>query len=398
MSNRSFCTSSAFRLGALASSHLVVDMFGSILPGIVPAALEHFQIDLGMGIYVMTTIAVGCNLLQIPVARLDRSKRTPRLLILGAFLAGMIMLLGYLPRTTPTILLCLLMLVVSTGVALVHPFGLRGVQNLSDISTTISTPSFMTGGFLGASLGPLLAAVLVTHFGLRGLLWLAIPLALLLLALFAARIELAPDSGPATATPGKPSQTGPASPWGFVGLMLIAIFINTGSTIINQLMPTTLQTVHDFSSTFGGASLTLFGAGSAIGSMTIGYLAKKYPPKWFVIGGMLIGVPSTILYFLCMGHAWACVLVFFAGLTVSSGYPLLVALARNVNDGPALSTRLALLVGGSWGIAGLAFLGIGQLAHHCIGLGAAMHTAWICYALALLSAIFLCQPSSVPRH
>ena len=49
-----------------------------------------------------------------------------------------------------------------------------------------------------------------------------------------------------------------------------------------------------------------------------------------------------------------------------------------------MSTRMGLIVGGSWGIAGIVLLGIGQLAAR-FGLAPVMHLSWVFYLLALLT-------------
>ena len=47
---------------------------------------------------------------------------------------------------------------------------------------------------------------------------------------------------------------------------------------------------------------------------------------------------------------------------------------------------MALIVGGTWGMAGIMLLPIGQLAYR-IGLAPVMHLSWICYLLTLIAAL-----------
>ena len=111
---------------ALASAHFMADMMGGLLPGFLPVALKYFHLDLGMGVFILTSMSIGCNMMQIPVALLDRSTRNPRLISIGLLMAGLILLLGTLPSSTPVPILCLIMLTVGAGVAIVHPAGLQG--------------------------------------------------------------------------------------------------------------------------------------------------------------------------------------------------------------------------------------------------------------------------------
>ena len=374
--------SSGAQMSALASAHFMADMMGGLLPGFLPVALTYFHLDLGMGVFILTSMSIGCNMMQIPVAYLDRETRNPRLIGIGLLMASLILLLGALPPSTPVFVLCVVMLTVGAGIAIVHPAGLRGVQNISSIAPTVSTPTFMTGGFLGACIGPWLSAVLVGHYGLKGLFFLIPVLILLLGALRLSHVRLAMDH-PGTAG-AKHSSEDSAAPWSFRSLLLIAFFMNTATTTIQMLLPTQLNML-GFSLSFGGFSAMLFGIGSATGSICMGILAKKYPVRRFVLFPLLAGVPLVFAYFRLLQNSAACVLILFAGLTASSCYPLLVALSRNAPSGPGLGARMALIVGGTWGFAGVFFLGIGQFAAYS-GIGLAMHATWIFYLLALITA------------
>ncbi len=374
--------SSGAQMTALASAHFMADMMGGLLPGFLPVALKYFHLDLGMGVFILTSMSIGCNMMQIPVALLDRNTRNPRLISIGLLMAGLILLLGALPSSTPVPVLCLIMLTVGAGVAIVHPAGLRGIQNIGRIAPTVSTPAFMTGGFLGSCIGPWLSATLVGGHGLKGLFWLIPFIAVLLIALRVSHVRLALDR-PA----GKDAKNAEdlSAPWSFRSLLVIAFFLNTGTVTIQMLLPTLLNKL-GFPLSFGGFSAMMFGIGSATGSIAIGFLVKKYKPQWFIFGGLLFGVPAVAVYFSILQNSAACLLVLFAGLLASSGYPLLVALSRNAPNGPGLSSRMALIVGGTWGFAGVFFLGIGQFGAH-FGIERAMHASWIFYLLALIAAV-----------
>lgn len=367
---------------ALASAHFMADMMGGLLPGFLPVALKYFHLDLGMGVFILTSMSIGCNMMQIPVALLDRSTRNPRLISIGLLMAGLILLLGTLPSSTPVPILCLIMLTVGAGVAIVHPAGLRGVQNIGRIAPTVSTPTFMTGGFLGSCIGPWLSATLVGGYGLKGLFWLIPLIVFLLIALRISHVRLALDR---PASKDAKSTEDLSAPWSFRSLLVIAFFMNTGTVTIQMLLPTVLNELN-FPLSFGGFSAMMFGIGSASGSIAIGFLVKKYKPQWFIFTGLLLGVPAIAIYFLTLKDVAACLLILLSGLLASSGYPLLVALSRNAPNGPGLSSRMALIVGGTWGFAGVFFLGIGQFGAR-FGVGYAMHASWIFYLLALITAV-----------
>ena len=184
---------SGTQIASLSAAHFMVDMLGGLLPGFLPIALVHFHINLGMGVIILTSMSIGCNIMQIPASMLGRETRKPWLLTLGLLMAGLIVLLAAMPPTTPVFVLCILMVIVGSGIAIVHPHGLRGTQHIGKIAPSVTTPTFMTGGFLGSAVGPWISALLVGHFGLKGLYWLIPPILLIILSLRLSNVKLAPD-------------------------------------------------------------------------------------------------------------------------------------------------------------------------------------------------------------
>ncbi len=380
---------SGTQIASLSAAHFMVDMLGGLLPGFLPIALVHFHINLGMGVIILTSMSIGCNIMQIPASMLGRETRKPWLLTLGLLMAGLIVLLAAMPPTTPVFVLCILMVIVGSGIAIVHPHGLRGTQHIGKIAPSVTTPTFMTGGFLGSAVGPWISALLVGHFGLKGLYWLIPPILLIILSLRLSNVKLAPDDAQphakaqkAEVPEGTPVQT---VPWSFRNLCLIATLLNTGTLTIQALLPSYLNTL-DFGLPFGGFSAMLFGIGSAIGSITIGFLVRKHSCTPFVLNGLAFGIPTLLVYFLVARYPASCLLIMLGGMLASSCYPLLVSMSRDADGTLPMSARMGLIVGGTWGIAGVGLLVIGQAASH-FGLAPIMHLSWIFYTLTLLAAL-----------
>ena len=129
----------------------------------------------------------------------------------------------------------------------------------------------------------------------------------------------------------------------------------------------------------------IFGLGSSSGSLIIGYLVRKRSCTPFILGGLVLGIPTTFAYFMLATHTWALILLFASGLLTSALFPIFVSLAKNAESKIALSTKMGLIVGGTWGIAALALLPIGQLAKQ-YGLTETMPLAYLFYTLALITA------------
>jgi len=98
-----------------------------------------------------------------------------------------------------------------------------------------------------------------------------------------------------------------------------------------------------------------------------------------------VGFHIVKLYLLLCGNAPAAGLLFPAGFALASGFPQLVALTRSAPSRFTLSTRLAMMVGGTWGAAGIAFLLMGKIAARN-GLRTALFCGVLCYAGSLALA------------
>ncbi|UKI30861.1 MAG: hypothetical protein L6W00_23760 [Lentisphaeria bacterium] len=88
------------------------------------------------------------------------------------------------------------------------------------------------------------------------------------------------------------------------------------------------------------------------------------------------------------GSASALPLLFLAGALVGAGFPQLVVLARTAPNGPSLGARMGLIVGGTWGVAGLLLLGVGFLADR-IGIQSALFVSPAAFLAVLLITLRL---------
>ncbi|MCQ2352688.1 MAG: MFS transporter [Victivallaceae bacterium] len=381
MSDRSIA---ATRFFALAASHFSADFFSAVLPGILPAALLYFHLDLGYGVILLSAIGIGANLLQIPASAIDRDKSSPRLLVFGILLASAVLILPFLPEKTRFWHLALLLFLAGSGIALVHPLGLRGVHALP-FSVKVSVPLFMTCGFFGAAVAPWTASLLVTFCGMKGLLFLFVPVALIVLLLLGSRLKLQiPEENRIR------QENAETTPWRFGALFFFALFLNCGTAVFTGLLPTML---HQFGYTlaFGGFCNTLFGVGSSVGSILLGIGARRFAPPKMILPGMVIGILLGMLYLESAElSVWAAFCIPLLGLLLSAPYPLLVALSVSAPGRFSSTLRSGLIVGGTWGIAGVMLLPAGQIAER-VSLSAALATGLGCYVIAFGVAALTCR-------
>ena len=354
-------------MSALASVHFLIDMFPSMLPAILPAVLTQFHLSLSRGGLVMAAMYITCNALQPLVGHVRADKRQPLLLHFGLLLGSAICLLGVIPRAGDWAFALLLLLAVISGVgiAIVHPESLRAVHRLKRIDAAPSTAVFMAGGFFGYAAGGIVSAWLVERFGFGGLYPLTLCPLIGIVMVLGLRIRLSVEHNG-----GSENRTGTArrnQSAGINGLpfwliMVMAMPAAVSTTILSTLVPTALSEL-GFKLTFGGLSMTLFGLGGALGSFAWAHIARKKGELKCSVVALFLAVPFLLAYLALMNRKPAMWVLFGAGFCTVSAYILMITLSRYAK-GLTLGQRMGLIVGGTWALAYVIFMGLLLAAEH----------------------------------
>ncbi len=336
---------------ALASVHFLIDVFASMLPAILPAIRDEFSLSLSLGGLVLVTLQMTCNGIQPLIGHMRAGKRSPLFLYIGPVLGAGICLLGVLPRGAGAFAAMILLAIVSgSGIAIVHPEGLRAVHKLKRIHPATSTAVFMAGGFLGFASGGAISAYLVSRFGLRGLYPLVfLPvIGILLIRFLKVRLAVEQDA------PGKNRNRTVSDRLPFRLIMAMAMPAAVSTTVLASLLPTALDEL-GFELTFGGYSTTMFGLGGAVGSFVWAGLAHKKGELKITIITLFLTVPLLILYLVLIDKRMAIWLLFGAGFCAVAAYILMVTLSRHAT-GLNLGRRMGFIVGGTWALANIVLI------------------------------------------
>ncbi len=347
------------QLLVLAGVHFLIDTFASMLPAILPALRAEFALSLSLGGIVLGVLHMTSNGIQPLTGHMRANKRKPLFLHLGLILAASICLLGVLPRGGGAFGGMILLAVVSgCGIAIVHPEGLRAVHRLKRIAPAVSTAVFMAGGFLGYASGGAVSAFLVSCFGLQGLYPLVLcPIIGIVMVMFL-KVRLAVE---AKAHNENKAQTEEGRlPFWLIMAMAMPAAIST--TVLTLLLPTVLNEL-GFTLTFGGLSTTTFGLGGAAGSFVWAYVAHKKGELRCSIAALFLVIPFLVAYLALMNSRMAIWILFGAGFCAISAYILMITLSRHAT-GPTLGQRMGLMVGGTWALANIVFMGLLPAAEH----------------------------------
>lgn len=389
------------RLSLLTAIHFTVDMLSGTLPGFLPALRREYALSLVTGTVLLTICSFSSNGVQLWAGTLRKSAKRPMLVQLGLVLSCCICFAGLAPHDGPALFLSVLVLVLGVGVAFAHPEGLRGICAIPEnsVSPAVATSLFMLAGFSGYATGPLVGGLLVQNFGFSGLYFLLIPAAALLWLFHRARVPLALDGDDARKRERRPAQKTAAAASGpvisFNRIFLLAVLINSGCGIMQGLLPSYLAD-YGFSLGFGGLSGTLFGLGAGTGAFVTSFVIRRVPVLNCLKIEIAAGIPLLIAYLALAGNAGAAFLAAPAGFLVGAGFPQLVVLSRTAPGNLALGARMGMIVGGSWGIAGIALLLAGFVGKY-INLKTAMFLAPLCFAAAL-AMLFILGKRNRRRH
>ena len=373
------------QLIVLSSVHFLVDMFGNMLPAILPEIRQYFSLSLSLGSFILFSLMLTANGVQMLTGHMRPKKTQPLFLHVGLVLAAGICLMAVAPRSGVGVALVIGLGIVSgCGIAVAHPEGLRAVHVIDRISPRLSTAVFMTSGFLGFASGGAIASLLVKAHGLRGLYPLALcPVAgILAVLLTKVRLSVEDDTEKAASEAG----AAPTTALPFWRVLLAGLPAGTATTIVLFLLPTYLDEL-GFDLSFRGLSAAMFGWGGTVGPFIWALAARKKGDLPCAFYAFLVSVPFMILYLVFVRHAAAVWLLFGVGFCSMSAYILTITLARQAS-GLNLGQRMAFIVGGTWGIADVVFLAFVPIADR-LGTGFVLKLMPVGYVLSTVLTLSL---------
>lgn len=337
----------------LAWLHAVNDLFSNFLTPLLPKLMAHFGVGLGTVGLLVSVYSLTGSLFQ-PLAGLVADRMDRRVLaalgpVLVAFGMGSV---GLWPRFE---VLLLVLGLAGLGSALFHASGASLVGEYAPKHRKGFWLSFFgSAGYLGLSLGPLVALFAVGAWGLKGLLWLT-PLALLP-ALFLLRL-------PPVRQQGRPAGFGDflrvfrgdvARLWGMATLRSL-VFMSFSTTLPYWFAQRGL------SDGYTALSLSLYSFSATLGAFLGGTLSDRWGRRAVLVGTLSFGLPLYLgLLFFPPENPLYLLLLAVTGALMNAGIPVAVVMAQELEP-TQTATVSGLLMGFTWGFAGLFYAPIGHL-------------------------------------
>lgn len=381
-------------LWALAISHLLNDTVQSLLPAIYPVLKDSFRLTYTQVGQITLTFQITASILQPFVGLFTDRYPKPFSLATGMVLSLIGLVLLSQAESYERILLAAA--TVGAGSAIFHPEASRVARMASGGKHGFAQSLFQVGGNLGSSLGPPLAAIVVTRFGQPSILaFTCLALAGFVILLGVGRwyrdhlAERKARPAPAAA----PVARLPAGRVAFAIAILVMLIFSKYFYLVSLSNYFTFYLIDRFGLSNGQALWCLFAflfavaAGTFIGG-PIGDRIGRKPVIWISILGVApfslllphVNLPLTIVLAVC------------AGIILASAFSAILVYAQELVPG-RVGLIAGLFFGLAFGAGGIGSALLGRLADHT----SINHVFHVCAYLPLIGLLTAFLPETGKR-
>jgi FSR family fosmidomycin resistance protein-like MFS transporter len=368
----------------LSGGHLATDFANGALPALIPYFKDRFGLSYTLAAVLMLASAASSSVVQ-PLFGLWSDRRGALWLLPGGVaLAGAGIALA---ADAPTYWLVVVLVVVSgLGVAAFHPEGSKFAAYASGSRRASGMSAFSIGGNVGYAFGPIAAGVAVGALGLRGGWLLAVPGAVLALALlhryrFLGSLAPAPDA---------PIHAGAAADRPGALALLLGVIAFRSCAWFGLITFVPLWEVSlGHSKSAGSHLLAIMLLAGGLGTVAAGPAADRLGRRPVLLAS-LVATPPLIAAFIVVGGVVGAVCLALVGVCVIGTFGVTMVMSQEYLPS-RIGTASGLSIGMSVGLGGFAAVGLGAVADS-VDLRAAL---WVAAAAPLVAvALGALLPSS----
>ncbi|MBU2858115.1 MFS transporter [Acidithiobacillus ferrooxidans] len=352
--------------------HFLNDGAANFLPGILPAVLLALHQNVAMAAAIMSALLIGQSMQPLMGWLADRQGgRTMILLGVAGTNIG-VALVGWISQLWA---LFPVLFLIGLSNAAFHPQAMSGARTLARLRHGTVISVFMVGGELGRGLWPLLASLVVMHWGMASL-WI---LALAALATVPFIVWVLPKQAPRHAM-------APPIAWRrhWRPASLLVGYVSMRSLLLYSLITYLPILWHDRGGTLvGGAALvSVLLVVGVLGNLGGGMVADHFGRKLALVGSSSLVLLLVILCLLCSSW-WIWPVLGLLGIAIYSAQPVTVLIGQDIfPENRGLGSGIALGVGN--GLGALFLLAIG-IAVTRFGVNSAL---WLLIVIAIISLFF----------
>jgi FSR family fosmidomycin resistance protein-like MFS transporter len=353
----------------VTAAHFFNDVYMGFLTPLFPIAMERFGLNLS-AVGAISMVAALASALSQPVfgSLFDRYGVTASVYLAPLLTGVLVSCVGVAPSYP--VFLALLFL-GCLGSAAFHPKGASVTPALSGSHPEMGMAIFSAGGNLGYAAGPAAIAFFISAWGIRAMPLLAVPAAAVALALFLLlpSRELAARSARAARTTWKALLANRADRAMLLRLVAVNFCLTVAVRGLSTFLPVYMARL-SMPVTSIGILFTVMLAIGAVASVFVSAVSRATGKRLLILVSAVAGVPLAVCGYLLFPSAAGNALIVAAGTALTFTNPLLILLAqKHSGNSPAMASSL--IMGFSWGLAGLAMVPLGALGE-LIGIKAMM--------------------------
>jgi MFS transporter, FSR family, fosmidomycin resistance protein len=346
----------------VAAAHFINDIYMGFLTPLYPLVMRKFGLSLSM-VGVISMVAAMASALSQPLFGMlfDRFGVTASLYLAPLLTGLLVSCMGVAP-SYPVFLL--LLFCGCLGSAAFHPKGASVTPTLSGGHRELGMAIFSAGGNIGFAAGPATIAFFIALWGLGAMPVLAVPAAAVALTLFL--LLPARELARRTARTKRVSWRELLANREDRSVLLRLVLINFSLTVsvrgLSTFLPVYMAQASIPVITIGILFTVMLAIG-AVASIFVSALSRRTGKRVLVLASLVGGVPLAVAGYLLFPSVAGKVLIICAGTVLTFTNPLLILMAqKHSGDSPAMASSL--IMGFSWGLAGLFMVplgGIGEL-------------------------------------
>jgi len=357
-------------LWALCFSHLFNDTFQSLISASLPLLKDGLLLSFTQVGLIATVFQLTSSICQPFVGWLTDKYPQPYSLPLGMTSTLLGILLLSCAWNFPVVLLSVAF--IGFGSAVFHPEASRLVYMAAGGRLGFAQSFFQTGGNMGASIGPLLAAIIITPYGRTNIAWFAIlvfcailwmiPLSRWYRRRLKERARSASTAKKRTAA--MPGMLPKYTVLSAIVILLVLVF-SKGLYTVSFTNYLTFYLIEKFQVSVQQSQLFLFAFlfASTVGTMIGGPISDKIGRKWVIWMSILGPAPFALLLPYMNSLGMTCVLSMLIGASMASSFPAMLICAQELMPGK-VGTVGGLFFGFAFGSGAIASALLGGLADY----------------------------------
>lgn len=330
--------------------HLCTDINQGALPAILPFLIASRNLGYASAATLILSASLVSSVVQPLFGYLGDKFSYPWIMSVGVALAGTgIAMIGFCQSYWS---ICLAAALSGLGVALFHPEGGKIANFVSGEKKGAGISIFAVGGNLGFALGPIMASVALTFWGLKGTVIFLIPTYAMAGFILLALPKLRPMTVDSVTTQAsKPIDTKPDD-WGaFTRVTSVVICRSIVSYGLTTFIPLYFIGVFMQTEADANMNLTIFSIAGAVATLLGGRIADRLGFRRMIYGAFWVLAPCLFILIQCRNSIAAAIVVILIAVALSGPYSSMIALGQSflpnhIGFASGISLGLAVSVGG----------------------------------------------------